>query len=1009
MRLVAHGSHEHPTIPHRCTPPGRRGDPSVHAAAPTSASRRPLSRRRTGRWGRACLIAATASVALLARPDAAAAQQTGSIRGRVVDAATMRPLVGAQLVLSGTGRGGVTGSDGEYLVVGVPVGEHTVRAVMLGYATREVEVDVALDGTATADFALSPSAINLEEVVVTGSGGSTERRRLGNSLATLDVNRVIETAPISGFQDLIQARTAGVAVLPSGGTVGTSGVLRVRGITSLSQGEDPLVYVDGVRMDISSEGGPGVSGQSPSRLLDIVPSDIERVEIIKGAAAATLYGTEASNGVIQIFTKRGSAGAPRWTFQAEHGLERAPSNFPGKLYPNFVGPTGVRARDTNDLIDTGHQQSYSLSLSGGEQSLTYYISGSYRDDEGTIVPEINYLRQASARMNLTAIPYETLSLQMNLGYVNTKIRLPNNDNSIYGVSGNATAGVPYQATEERRWGENFLPVAEAMRIENMQNVHRVTGGLTIEHRPLEALSHRATFGLDVINQEDTEFYPYGYPYPQVPLGRKANARRTRSEVTLDYRAVLANRLSESITSSFAAGTQGTFTHTATASVNGRDFPGPGLSTASAAAVITGSEGLVDEVNAGLFVEETLGFGDKLFLTGAVRVDGNSAFGDDFTYQAYPKASIAYNISEDSFWPVSFWPTMKVRAAFGTSGLAPAQFAADRTWSPLSVLEGIPAVTPGNVGNPDLAPERSQEIEIGFDAGLFDDRLGLVVTYYRQKTEDALLGVPSPPSLGFTANQLTNIGEVRNSGWEVELRNLWITRENLQWETGLNLSTHENEVIDLGGTGGFSHGFGATRAEEDRPVYGQYLAGEISWDPTTRTHSLIAEPVYVGPAIPTYRGSLSSTLTLFGRLSLNGLVDWAGGHYVANLTKQFQTQGRTGDAYLSLVEAPSGTPTPAGDSLVNYVNTMRQSSFISKGDFIKLRELSASYRIPDGWVERFGLNAVSIRLAGRNLLTSTDYDGVDPEVNWSGADNFVGAEFYTVPPARRWSLSLRTTF
>lgn len=951
----------------------------------------------------------SAVILIFTQPVMLRAQNTGEVRGRVVDGTTNRPVVGAQLVVTGSGRGGVTGPDGSYQIGAVRAGAQTVRVVMLGYATLESPVNVPAGGTATADFALQPSAINLEEVVVTGSGGSTERRRLGNSLATLDVNRVIETAPIAGFENLMQARTAGVAVLPSGGTVGTSGVLRVRGITSLSQGEDPLVYVDGVRVDISSDGGPGVSGQSPSRMLDIIPSDIERVEIIKGAAAATLYGTEASNGVVQIFTKRGQAGAPRWTLQIEQGVERAPSNFPGKLYPNFEGPTGVRARDTNDLIGTGHQQSYSLSLSGGEQSLTYYLSGSFRDDEGTIVPEINYLKQASGRMNLTAVPYETLSLQMNLGYVHTKIRLPNNDNSIYGVSGNATAGVPYQATEERRWGENFLPVHEAMKIENIQSVGRTTGGLTIEHRPFEALNHRATFGIDVINQEDTEFYPYGYPYPQVPLGRKENARRTRSEITLDYRAVLSSDFGPGFTSSLAAGTQGTFTHTATASVNGRDFPGPGLSTASSAAVITGDEGLVDEVNAGVFVEETVGWNDKLFVTGAVRVDGNSAFGDDFTYQAYPKASVAYNISEDAFWPSSFWPTMKVRLAYGTSGLAPAQFAADRTWNPTSVLEGVPAVTPGNLGNRDLAPERSEEIEVGFDAGLLDDRVGIVVTYYRQKTEDALLGVPSPPSLGFTSSQLTNIGEVRNTGWEVELRNLWVTTPDLQVETGLFLSTHENEIIDLGGTGGFSHGFGAARAEEGRPVYGQYLLGELTWDPVSRTHSRTNDPAYVGSAIPTHRGSLTGTVTLFGRLSLNGLLDWAGGHHVANLTKQFQTQGRTGDEYLALVEAPRGVRTAAGDSLVNYVNTMRQSSFISPGDFTKLRELSVSYRIPEQWVQRIGLGATTVRVAGRNLITWTDYDGVDPEVNWSGADNFVGAEFYTVPPARRFTLSLRTTF
>lgn len=954
-------------------------------------------------------LATAMGFALLISVTGAAAQDSGAIRGTVLDGSTMQPLAGVQLTVAGTQLGSTTRDDGQFMISGVPAGAQVVRAMLIGYAAREEGVEVTPGGTSTVDFTLRHSAINLDEIVVTGTGGSTERRRLGNSLATVNVDDVVQSAPIAGFEDLVQARTAGVSVLPSSGTVGTSGVIRVRGITSLSQTGDPLIYVDGVRMDISS-GGPNVDGQSPSRMLDLIPSDVERMEIIKGAAAATLYGTEASNGVIQIFTKRGRAGEPVWTFQVEQGLARVPSTFPGKLYPNFTGPDGVRARDTNDLIGTGHQQSYNLSLSGGGDSFTYYLSGTYRDDEGSIVPEVNYLKQASGRMNLSMVPYENLSLRVNMGYVNTNLRLPDNDNSVFGVSGNATAGVPYQATEERRWGENFLPVAEAMRIENIQDVGRFTGGVTVEYGQLESLDHLLTVGLDAITQEDTEFFPYGFNGPFFPDGRKYNGRTLRNNLTLDYRAVLSNSLSADITSSLAVGTQGTFTRTSTNSVDGRDFPGPGLSTASAAAVVTGSEGLVEEVNAGVFVEETVGVGDRLFVTGGLRLDGNSAFGDDFTYQAYPKASVAYNISEDSFWPTDFWPTMKLRFAYGTSGLAPAQFAADRTWDPTSVLGGVPAVTPGNLGDPDLAPERSQELEIGFDAGFLDDRVGLVVTHYRQKTTDALLGVPSPPSLGFTGTQLTNIGAVQNRGFEVELRNIWASGERLEWETNLQLSTQDNEIADLGGTAGFAHGFGSSaRAEEGYPVYGKWLPGTVNWDPETETHSLSGDPVYVGPSIPTHRGSLSSTWTLFGRVTVNALTDWATGHYISNITRQFQTQGRTGDAYLALVEAPDGTPTAAGDSLVNYVNVLGGSSFVSKADFLKFRELSLSYRIPDSWVQPLALGATTLRFAGRNLATWTEYDGVDPEVNFAGSNDFRGAEFYTVPSARRVSISVRTTF
>lgn len=976
--------------------------------APSPPDRNHPPARASRRRGAALLPVLAFALAAFTAPATVQAQSTGTVRGTATDATSGRPLGAVQVYVVGTERGALSRADGEFLVPGVPSGTRTIRATLIGYGTASREVNVEAGGTLTVDFALSPSAIDLQEVVVTGSGASTERRRLGNSLATIDVGRTLAASPVAGFENLMQARMPGVQILPSGGTVGSSGLLRVRGVTSLSQTSSPLIYIDGVRVDVSS-GGPSVSGQSPSRMLDIIPADIERIEVIKGAAAATLYGTEASNGVIQLFTRRGQAGAPRWNLQTEHGVERIPANFPGKLYPNFVGPTGVRARDTNDLIGTGFQQSYALSMSGGADALNYYVSGTYRNDEGSIVPEVNWLRQGSLRMNLAVLPSDNLSLRVNMGYVNTNLRLPNNDNSVFGVSGNATAGVPYQATEERRWGENFLPVAEAMRIENLQHVDRFTGGITAEHRPREWLNHRLVLGMDIIGQEDTEFFPYGFNGPQFPTGRKVNARRSRSNVTVDYRAAATHTLSEGLTSTLAAGVQGAFINTRTTRVDGRNFPGPGLSTASSGAVITGAEGRVEEVNAGIFLEETLGIGDRLFLTGGVRVDGNSAFGDDFRYQAYPKASVAYNISEEAFWPTAFLPTMKLRVAFGMSGLAPAQFAADRTWTPTSVLDGIPAVTPGNLGNTDLAPERSQEIEVGFDAGLLDNRMALVVTYYQQKTDGALLGVPSAPSLGFTSTQLANIGEVRNRGLEVELTNFWMNTPTLGLETTISLTAQENEVVSLGGRPGFNHGGTASRAEEGYPISGKWLVGELTWDPVSRTHTRTSNPVYVGPSIPPLRGAFSTSLTLGGNLTLSGLADWATGHYIANVTRQFQTQGRTGDHYLALVAAPNGAPTPAADSLVNYVNTMGASSFISAADFLKLRELSLSWRVPQEWAARMAMSSLSVRIAGRNLYTFTRYDGVDPEVNTTGAGSYSGAEFYTVPPARRLSLSLSTSF
>src|SRR5690606_32095001 len=308
---------------------------------------------------------------------------------------------GAQVFIPGTSQGTLTNRDGGYLLAGVPAGSHTVRVSLIGYGSESRSVEVQAGQAATADFELRQSAIALDEVIVTGAGVATERRKLGNTVATIGTD-ALEEAPVSNVSELLQGREPGVVGLPSGGSAGEGAKIRIRGTSSLSQSNEPIVYVDGVRVDNAGGWGPRVStggGGNPSRLDDINPDAIERVEILKGAAAATLYGTEASNGVIQIFTKRGSAGAPRFTLQVEQGLTR----YPGGRYKDHAGfvttpeeaarlsefygmdiqPWKAFAVDNiSQLFETGHAQVYSLSATGGSENITYFVSGRYADEDG---------------------------------------------------------------------------------------------------------------------------------------------------------------------------------------------------------------------------------------------------------------------------------------------------------------------------------------------------------------------------------------------------------------------------------------------------------------------------------------------------------------------------------------------------------------------------------------------------------------------------------------------------
>ena len=464
-------------------------------------------------------------------------------------------------------------------------------------------------------------------------------------------------------------------------------------------------------------------------------------------------------------------------------------------------------------------------------------------------------------------------------------------------------------------------------------------------------------------------------------------------------------------SDLTVGAQGNFKNTVRVTASGRDFPGPGVKTVSGGATTTGQETRVEEMNAGIYVQETLGFAGKLFLTGGLRADGNSAFGNEFDYQLYPKAALAYSVSEESWWPSNSIPTMKLRFAYGTSGLAPSQFAADRTWSPIAAEAGQPAVTPGNLGDPDLGPEKSSEFELGFDAGLLGDRLGLEVTAYFQTTANALLEKQAPPSLGFQSAQFTNIGEVKNRGVEVSLLALLMRSENFEWNSSFHFSTQHNEVTDLGGLTPFSAG-GDTRITEGYPVQGKWGRRIESWDPVEREHTQTSERFYVGSTDPSWFGAVATDVR-FGSFSVRVSGDFAGGHIQQNFSRWWSIRVKTGDDYLSLVSKPDGTPTLASDSILDYALTGGgvDPMFISDADWFVLREISLGYELPDALLGGIGMRGSTLTLSARNLKEWTVYDGISPQTNWNGGGNFIGGgeDFNTMAPLRTFIVTFRTAF
>jgi len=944
-------------------------------------------RRGEGRRRAGFLALASAlflSLGLLAPPMASSAEaQTGILTGTVVNTAG-QPVANAFVTIRASNRSGITNARGQYTFQNVAAGEQEVQVSSLGYRTTVQTVTIQAGQTATLDFTLSVSAVALDEVVVTGQAAGIARREIGTSIASVDVT-ALESAPVNNLSQLLQARAPGVNVMPGGGKSGQGSRIVLRGAASISQSNEPLIYVDGIRIDNSSSSGISTTtaGASWSGLDDINPADIERVEIIRGASAATLYGTEASAGVIQIFTRRGREGATQWRYNGDFGVLSTPLDWWNiSAYSDWF---------YNEMVERGTTQSHQVSVTGGGENFSYYAALTGRTEDG-ILPnggEDAY----SARLNLTVIPRNNVTLRLTSGFTRRSVQHTPDANNTRGYTINGLVGGPR--------GQFGTETQALTAIEAFQNGNRFTGGLTAEHQATEWLSHRLTFGADIVNSDEYQLFPFG-AVNNIINGFRSNYRRQNVNLNVDYAATARTQLTAGIRSTTSAGFQYFDRDQGWNSSVGDGFPFIGLETVSAALTTSGAEGRLKERSAGFFAEQQFGFGNALFVTLGARADGHSAFGEDVDYAIYPKADVSYVLSEQVALP-SLFSSMRVRASYGTAGQQPSNFSAVRTWLPESAVGGQPAVRPGNLGNPDLTAEVSTEIELGLDMGILEDRIRLEVTRYDQTTKDALYAVREPPSLGFLSTQLRNVGEIQNKGWEVGVRGTVVETRSFSWDAIVNYSTNENEIVSLGGGApiqlqwlqfmreGYPVGsfFGDRFIEVDGQVG---LASNLLRD---GSGNLPEGWDYLGQPLPTRQVQLGSTFSVGPRIGVSFLLDHKAGHmnhdhsmrWLVQAQRQVVAEGQ------GVARDRGGNPVTTGpiahycrDAQPNTVEAARcgRNSALTHGDFAfpadfwKLREVTLTYRMPEAWLGRFGVQSSTLSLAGRNLFRWTDYPGLDPE-------------------------------
>jgi TonB-dependent SusC/RagA subfamily outer membrane receptor len=947
----------------------------------------------------------------------------GTVIGRVTEARSEIPLASVSVEVEGLRLQTTTGVDGRYRLSNVPAGTHVLIARRIGYGAERRTITVTDNQQATADFAMQVAAIALDEFVVTGTAGGEVRRAIGNSVVTINAPAELERSAAQNLGTLLQSRAAGVIITPNNGRIGAGPTIQVRGRSSLSLSSEPIIYIDGVRVNNAVNTGPGgaaglslasQNSQTASRLNDIDPEDIESIEVIKGPAAATIYGTEAANGVIQIITKKGSSGNTQWTAKIEQGAlwfrdaaDRIPVNYardPASGQIVAWDPIGQEKARGTPIFKTGHTQSYNLALSGARDIITYYLSTSFNDDEGIEPNNSGKNFSGHASMNISSSP--KLDIATSLHYFRGTAHLGADG----GLSPMLGLSIGHPINNPTTRGFFFAPPEVPQQLyDNVQDINRYTAGTTISHRPLNWFSQRLTLGLDYTSEDSRGLERFAPPElrpfftaaiggPVTGDGRIAQTLRNDTYITADYAGTASFDLTSSIRSSSSLGGQFIRKQLKNSGLSGIVFPGPGVETVSGTTTPgTPTQSLTVNTTIGAYVQQQFGWNDRRFITAAVRVDNNSAFGEDFDLITYPKLAATWVISEEPFWTGlrSVVSGLKLRSAYGQSGQAPNAFTALRTVTNAPRANGTAGVTPGSLGNPDLKPERGTELEVGFEAGLFD-RLSLDLTYYTRRTKDAILSRDLAPSSGFSGNQIVNIGETSNRGLELLARLQAITRDNLTWEIAGNISTNKDEIEDMGGV---PPGTGILRNVEGFPIGGFWTKRIASADRDPTTHAITnvlcengppsngtpvpcaqAFAVFAGTPTPKVTGGVANTFTILRRLTLYGFVDFKQGHKLLNANDA----NRCG---LNVCEARFFPERYSTEYLAGItassITAGVQDQFIQDASFVKLRELSATYRIPEGWLGRTGISSANIVVAGRNLATWSDYAGIDPEVRYQG--------------------------
>jgi len=960
------------------------------------------------------------------------------ITGKVVSS-DGEVLPGVTVLETGTNNGAITDAGGAYRLRASDAAV-TIEFSLIGFTKQIVQVS----GRKVIDVVLESDQNKLNEVVVIGYG--VEQKALLTGAVGEIKSDQLKDLPVSTLDGIMQGQTAGVQVVQNSGTPGAANSVRIRGVSSIGGSSQPLYVIDGIPVTTGDYAQVGYEGQGINALSDLSPNDIASISILKDAAAAAIYGARASNGVVLITTKRGKNEKAVINFNAYYGVQQVWRTLDmldarGWMeYRNDLAGAEVFTPEqmNNIQINTDWQDvifqnapisNYELSSSGGNDKTKVFLSGNLFQQDGIVIGT-DY-RRINGRVNVDHKMTNRLTVGTSIGITYSKMNRVEGDQTLHGPlpNGISTPAIfPVYNTDGsyNQEGPYSNAVSIAQEAINQNFSYRTIANIYADYNILPGLTFSTKWGLDFLN-----FREHAYESIKTVQGAKfnglgfetyTNVLNLVSNNLLKYQKSFGEHSAEFLVGYSFEKYESRFSF-----IRGQDYADPSLQYINTAAtIVSASSGASDNGLRSFFGRANYNFADKYLLTLTGRIDGSSRFGENNRNGFFPAVSAGWRISQEDFFKVNAVSELKLRASYGLTGNDDIPAFLYAALYGITTYNGQPGVYPSNIPNPDLKWESTTQLNLGLDLGLFDNRIVLSADFYNKQTKDLLLARPLPTSSGF-GTITENVGSVENKGVELSLTTDNLAGRDLTWTTRINFSLNRNKVLELYGDQPIDDlGRGSNRIEEGEPIGIFYSYEWQGIDPSTGDvvyadknfdgELSTADRTKVGNPHPDFIAGMTNTLN-YKRFDLSFFFQGSYGNDVFNGSRLFLESLQGGDNQLAIVENRwcqpgdiTNIPDATNDPVRAAANKRVSSRFIEDGSYLRLKNLTFGYTIINNNSARAYVSKLRMYFSGQNLLTFTNYTGLDPEVNYRGNDNAViGTDFFTFPQVRSYTVGFNLTF